>query len=169
MELKPQNDEPEVRVVTTASCASTSGKSKLGYQVGCAPDSEIQFRIISNTGTGAFSRDWVSLRAVQEALATAPAPGEITSFHLRSLYAGRSVNSPPFLLAALMSEGLVRPSTTKRRCYECVDDAAFAAAVNAWKEADRGDGGESAPKKRNAKLKGAAKAAPRKPKSNGSR
>jgi hypothetical protein len=134
--------QPEVRIVKTASCATVSGKSRITYDVGCTPDAEIQLRISANTGGGMFSDGWVSLQAVRKALAGAPS-GEITSHHLHALYAGRSVNTPPFLLAALVNEGLLLPSKSKRRCYECADDAAFLAAVKVWRSAAAGDGGET--------------------------
>jgi len=133
--------QPEVRIVKTATCASVSGKSQIKYDVGCAPDAEIHLRISANTGNGAFSQEWVPLRAVRKAFAGA-SPGEITSHHLRELYAGRSVNTPPFLLAALVNEGLLLPSKSKRRCYECADDAVFLAAAQVWRSADAGGGGE---------------------------
>ena len=139
----------ETRVLKTATCASTSGKSKLTYEVGCAPDSELHMRIAANTGSGAISKNWVSLQAIREALASVPA-GELTSGHMQKACAGQSANNAGFLLAVLMSEGLVRPSTSKRRAYECAEEAAFAAAIDAWKSAADGDG-EKAPKKRRGK------------------
>ena len=140
---------PEVRVLKTATCASTSGKSKLTYEVGCTPDSELHVRITANTGSGAISKNWVAFRAIREVLNGAP-PGELTSGHMQKACAGQSANNAGFLLAVLMSEGLVRSSTSKRRAYECADDAAFDAAINAWKSAADGDG-EKAPKKRRGK------------------
>jgi hypothetical protein len=129
-ETTPQGAS-KVQVLTTASCASTSGKSKLTYEVGCSPDGQIQLRIAANRGSGAFSREWIPLRAIREALSSAP--GGITSLHLRSLYAGRSVNTRSFLLSVLASEGLLRPSTSKRRAYQYADEAAFLSATEAWR------------------------------------
>jgi hypothetical protein len=155
MNPNTQLSEAELRVLKTGTCVSTSGKSKLTYEVGCTPDSEIHLRITANTGSGAISQNWIPFKAIREALASVP-PGELTSSHLHPLYAGKSVNTPAFLLAALMSEGLVRPSTSKRRCYECADDAQFSAAVDAWKT--RGDEGvEVVRRKGGAKPKGASK------------
>ena len=71
-EATPQS-APEVRVLKTATCASTSGKSKLTYDVGRTPDSELHMRIAANTGSGAISKNWVSLQAIREALASVPA------------------------------------------------------------------------------------------------
>ena len=67
-ETTPQS-APEVRVLKTATCASTSGKSKLTYEVGCTPDSEVHVRITANTGSGAISKNWVAFRAIREVLA----------------------------------------------------------------------------------------------------
>ena len=100
----------EVRVLKTTTCASTSGRSKLTYEVGCTADSELHMRITANTGSGAISKNWVAFRAIREVLKGAP-PGELTSGHMQQLCAGQSVNNAGFLLAVLMSEGLVRPST----------------------------------------------------------
>ena len=128
----PSTNESAIRVLKTAKCPSLSGESELTYQVGCDPGSEIHFRIVGNSAAGAFNQDWVSLDAIRKAFAKAPGPQEITSSHLHRLYAHRSVNTPAFLLAALKREGLVRPSTKKRRCHECADDAGFLAATKAW-------------------------------------
>jgi len=154
-EATPQS-APEVRVLKTATCASTSGKSKLTYDVGGTPDSELHVRITANTGTGAISKNWVAFRAIREVLKGAQA-GELTSGHMQSLSAGKSVNNAGFLLAVLMSEGLVRPSTSKRRAYECADDAAFDAAINAWKSVADGDGHGNGPGKRRGKSAGGSK------------
>ena len=150
---------PEVRVLKTATCASTSGKSKLTYEVGSTPDSEVHLRITANTGSGAISQNWVSFRAIRDALKCV-LPGDISSGHMHPLYAGKSVNTRAFLLAALISEGLVRPSTTKRRCYECSDDAAFEAAINAWNADGDGKSVEGAGTKGNAKPTRASKKKP---------
>src|SRR6187455_2779693 len=146
MDANTQQAAPEVKILKTAKCASTSGRSKLTYEVGCTPDSEMHVRITANTSSGAISKNWVAFRAIREVLKGAQA-GELTSGHMQSLSAGKSVNIAGFLLAVLMSEGLVRPSTSKRRAYECADEAAFAAAIVAWKSVADGDG-EKAPKKR---------------------
>ena len=130
----PATTAPEsvVRILKVATCSSVSGKSKLTYHVGCAADSELQFRIFGNSAAGAFNQDWVSLSAIRQAVAKAPGEKEITSFHLHPLYRGKSVNTPSFLLAVLKSEGLVQSSTTKRRCHEWVDEARFVAEMKAW-------------------------------------
>ena len=131
--MKPETSSPEsaVRVLKTATCSSLSGKSKLTYNVGCTAGADIQFRVVENTGTGFFSQEWISLTAIRAAFARAKSDKAITSFLLHSLYQGKSVNTPSFLLAVLKNEGLVQPSTTTRRCQECTDGVKFLAEVNA--------------------------------------
>jgi len=135
MELKPQEVAPEVRVLMTATCASLTGKSKLTYDIGCAPDAAICLRITANSGNGAFNQEWVTLGRIKEVLTGAPA-GEITSFTLRPAFVGKSANNASFMLAVLQSEGLLRPSPKKRRCHELADEAAFATAIAGWNSPD---------------------------------
>ena len=56
---------------------------------------------------------------------------QITSFSLRSLYAGKSTNSPGFLLALLKAEGLVQIKGEKERVYVAFDSGKFMAEVKA--------------------------------------
>ena len=122
---------PAIRVLKIATCPSLSGKSQLTYHLGCTPDAEVQLRIYANTAAGAFNAEWVSVSGMQQALAKAPLPGKLTSFALKPLFQGKSINTPPFLFAALLNEELVRPSTTTKRCYEATDGKKFSAQVKA--------------------------------------
>lgn len=161
MKAEASHVESAVRVLKVATCPSLTGRSKLTYHVGQAPDFEILFRVVSNTGGGFFSQEWASLGDIKAAFAKASGDKELTSFHLYPLFAGKSVNTPAFLLAALKNEGLVRPSTTKRRCYERVDEAMFVAAMQAWAASGKAPKGEDKPKKGHSKtMKGAAQLQP---------
>ncbi|MEY3788110.1 MAG: hypothetical protein RLZ75_2317, partial [Pseudomonadota bacterium] len=51
--------------------------------------------------------------------------GAFTSFALYSLLKGKSNNTPAFLIAALLEEGIVRRSLTEKRCYELCDVSVF--------------------------------------------
>ena len=74
------------------------------------------------------------------------------------MYQGKSINTPSFLLAVLKNEGLVQPSTTKRRCHEWVDEARFVAEMQAWAASGKEAKVEDAPGKGRGKLaKGPAK------------
>ena len=50
----------DVRVLKSGTCPSLSGKSKLGYEVGCGLTSDLYVRVCKNSGTGFFSKDWVA-------------------------------------------------------------------------------------------------------------
>jgi len=48
---------------------------------------------------------------------------------MRDLFVGKSTNTPGFVFAALLAEGLVQPSSIVERCYECTDGKEFFAGV----------------------------------------
>lgn len=128
-EIKPEvSSAPAIRILKIATCPSLSGQSKLTYHVGCNAD-EIKLRIYANSSSGYFSQEWVSLNAIQEAFAKVPADGAITSFLMRNLFTGKSTNTPGFVFAAMLAEGLVQPSSIVERCYECTDGKEFFAEV----------------------------------------
>lgn len=58
---------------------------------------------------------------VEQASAAEP----FTSRVLNPLFTGKSANTPGFLMAVLKNEGLVRPSTSKRRCWQLGNVEAF--------------------------------------------
>ena len=115
--------QPNLRIIKQQQCSSASGKSVLTYHVAVDDKQLPWIRIASNSGGGLFSPEWVSLDALQEVLASATKP--VTSYCLRNLFQGRSSNTPAFLLAALVHEGLLSPSPEKQRCYVPVDVSAF--------------------------------------------
>jgi len=130
--MKSENPESTVvRILKIATCPSMSGKSKLIYHVGCNAESEILFRVYANSAAGFFSKEWVPLVAIQQLFGKAADAKAITSFVLLPLFQGKSINTPAFLFAGLLNEGLVKPSTTTRRCFECTDGKKFFAEVKA--------------------------------------
>jgi hypothetical protein len=118
-----------MRVLKSSTCPTLSGKSKLTYHIGVSPDSVIHLRIFSNSSSGAFSREWVSLEDIQAALDRRLKGQHVTAFLLQPLYKGKSVNTPAFLLAALSQEKLVRVLKGKKREHEILDPSAFIAKV----------------------------------------
>ena len=122
---------PTVRILKAGSCPTVTAKSTLGYHIGCTPESVIQFSVISNSAPGRFNRDWVPLSRILEIFDKIPSDEPITSFVLSPIFRGKSANSAPFLMAVLKSEGLVRPSKLKQRCYERLDAKPFIASVKA--------------------------------------
>jgi hypothetical protein len=121
---------PAFRILKIATCPSLSGKSKLTYHLGCNTEGEILLRVYANSQAGFFNNEWVALTAVQRQFAKGK-EGKLTSSVLRPLFQGKSINTPPFLFAALLNEELVRPSTTTKRCYESTDGKKFFAQAKA--------------------------------------
>ena len=119
------NKEIESTILTlkTGNCSSRSGKSKLTYLIGADSDSEIHFQIHGNTGNGFFNNDWIPLKTILELLGKSG--GAFTSFTLHPLLKGKSNNTPAFLIASLLEEGIINRSLTEKRCYELSDVSVF--------------------------------------------
>jgi hypothetical protein len=92
--MKITEDNPDMRIVKTATTKTITGKSTLTYQIGCLPDSTIHLRVTKNSGAGMFSDEWVAFAAVQEALKDDTVGAAITSIRLVPLFKGKSVNTP---------------------------------------------------------------------------
>ena len=93
--------EPAVRVLKSATCLSLSGKSKLSYEIGCKDGSGILPRILANSASGSFSREWIDVHAIESALDKGPRGAPITSDVLRPLFRGTSSNNQLFCFAVL--------------------------------------------------------------------
>ena len=125
---KLSNSTQSIRIIKIATCPTCSGKTKLTYHLGITEDNKVYIRIVENSGGGFFSEEWVSLVATLEALDKAPYP--ITAVPLISLFKGKSVNTPGFLLAVLKHEGSVKLLEGKVRGYEKLPTETFIAEVN---------------------------------------
>ena len=101
------DETPTVTIIKKATTKSLEGKATLGYQLGMDEASALHWRIASNSGGGFFSDEWVSFKAIQDALAAWPDNQPITSMALRSLFLGKSANNPSFLMATLVKEGVL--------------------------------------------------------------
>ena len=121
--------ELPLRILKIGRCPTVSGKSTLTYHVGCTAESVIKLRLYGNSGNGFLNQDWIPWTAIQERLEPQLGATSFTSQVLHSLFDGKSLNSPGFLMAVLKAEGVVRVSTVKRRCYEPVKDSGFLAEI----------------------------------------
>ena len=121
--MKKETSTEIIRTLKTGKCASRSGKSKLTYLIGADSDSDIHFRIHGNTGNGFFNNDWIPLENILELLGKSG--GAFTSFTLHPLLKGKSNNTPAFLIAALLEEGIIHRSVSEKRCYELSDVSVF--------------------------------------------
>ncbi len=119
--------ESTIHTIKNGNCPSRSGKSKLTYLIGTDADSEIHFRIHGNSGNGFFNNDWIQLENILELLGKSG--GAFTSFALHPLLKGKSNNTPAFLIASLLEEGIIHRSLTEKRCYEMSDVSVFMAKI----------------------------------------
>jgi len=125
--MKKETSTETIHTIKTGNCSSRSGKSKLTYLIGTDSASEIHFRINGNTGNGFFNNDWISLNTILELLGKSG--GAFTSFTLHPLLKGKSNNTPAFLIAALLEEGIIHRSVSEKRCYELSDVSVFMAKI----------------------------------------
>lgn len=147
--------EPSLTVIKKATTKNLQSTATLGYHLGLDDTSVLHWRIASNTGGGFFSDEWVAFTDIQKALTDWPKDLPITSMALRPLFQGKSVNTPSFLLATLVKEGILKPVPDKLRHYQIGDAKPFLEAV------DKLQGAHSKPGKPKPKVK--AKAAARMP------
>ena len=122
--------DDSMRVLSTGTCDTLSGSSKLTYHIGSMPDGEIYIRVHSNTGGGFFSQEWISLQDILTALKKRPEGKPITSILLNPLLRGKSANTPGFLLAVLLHEKVVRSMQGKLRRHELGDPSVFTDKVD---------------------------------------
>ena len=118
-----------MRVLSTGTCETLSGSSKLTYHIGSMPDGEIYLRVIGNTGGGFFSQEWISLRDILTALNRRPDGRPITSILLNPLLRGKSANTPGFMMAVLLHEKVIRSMQGKLRRHELADPSVFTEKV----------------------------------------
>ena len=118
-----------IKILKNDTCPSISGKSTLKYQIGADADDAIMLRITGSSGGGFFSNEWIAFEKIQALLDAHPAEKPITSIVLYPLFRGKSVNTPSFLLAALVHEKLLRPMKGKQRCHEVGDMKIFAEKI----------------------------------------
>ncbi len=114
-----KSEEPAINIIQTTKCQTVSNKSTLTYNIGADDKNDIFMRIFSNSGGGYFSNEWVSLDHITSVLSDVT--GEhITSINLIPLFKGKSVNTPGYLLAVLLKEGLLTSIEDKKRKYAFV-------------------------------------------------
>jgi len=119
------------RILKEASCLTLSGRSTLTYQVG-EEGSVLQFRLTANSGGGHFGKEWIPLHAVLDLLGEGKEPFGWDALH--PMFKGKSTNNQGFLLAVLVSEGLVRPSEGSPGRYELADAEGFRTRMKALQE-----------------------------------
>lgn len=117
----------EIRILKQAQTENLSGRGILNYEIGSKGDS-LYIRLSGNSEKGLFCKNWVPMEAIHQLLT---ANETITSKVLQTLYDGRSVNSPGFMMAVLKHLGLILNTDEKSRTHRRADPTAF---NNAMKE-----------------------------------
>lgn len=119
-----------INVIKKEMTKSVTSKSYIHYELGNDPEGVLHIRISINTGGGYFSNEWVRFDAIYTELDRI-GDQPVTSYHLKPLYEGKSVNTPAFLLAAMKNEGLLVPHPERARCYAKTDPSDFIKAIKA--------------------------------------
>ena len=112
-----KTDDLSPKIILTSKCQTLTKKSTLTYHVGSDDEENIFIRVFSNSGGGYFSNEWISLDKIMSILQNATDDGPITSINLIPLFKGQSSNTPGFMLAALLNEGVLAPLEDKKRSY----------------------------------------------------
>lgn len=131
MTKKAASPETPIRILKISTCSTLSARSTLTYQVGCNAESEIYIRITQNSGNGQFNADWTPLAVIEKLLASHPADKPMTSRVMQPVFRSKSSNSPAFLFACLLAEGLVKAGVEKDSGYLLGDIEAFKQAMSA--------------------------------------
>jgi hypothetical protein len=126
--------ESSITTIKKSTCKTLQGTATLTYHIGLDDTSAIHWKIAASTGNGMFSSEYVAFTDIQKALADRPGNLPITSMTLRPLFQGKSVNTPAFLLATLVKEGILEPVPDKKRHYQLGDSKPFLAAVAELKD-----------------------------------
>lgn len=121
-------ESPIPRIIKSGSCPSLSGLSTLRYALGCDQGSNLLVRLLSNSGSGYFNKDWFSFPLLD--LQLLQAKGALTSHSFQGCLQGKSVNTSGFLMAVFKDLGLIYPSPENPRTYVRGDATAFLAEVN---------------------------------------
>ena len=117
--IKPTKDIPEkskIELVSTQKTSTVSGKSELTYHIGKDEDNNAYIRIWVNSSNGFFSNEWVNVYSIIDLLKKHDG-ASLTSLALEPLFLGKSVNTPGFLVAVLLHEGVLALSEGKKRKY----------------------------------------------------
>jgi hypothetical protein len=123
--MKRTDDNPDMKVLKTATCKTLSGKSTLTYQIGCNSDADIHLRITKNSGGGFFSDEWVKYEDIQAVLKERFKDSPILSHFISPLLQGKSSNTSGFIMGILSHLKLIRPLPKKKRLHELLDPKPF--------------------------------------------
>lgn len=110
-------------------CPSLSGRSMLTYRIVCNAEGDVHISIVANSASGQFNTTPIPLAAIEELLLAHPADKPMSSRVLLPVFRSKSSNSPSFMFAAILAEGLVIPVDTKDSGYTVGNVDAFKQAM----------------------------------------
>lgn len=111
MAAKAAAPELPIRIIKVGTCSTLSQRSTLTFHLGSDADGGIHIRVVQNSGNGQFNADWESLSVIEKLLSAHPAEKPMTSRVMQPVFRSKSSNSPAFLFAALLAEGLIKAGT----------------------------------------------------------
>lgn len=111
-----------IRVLKDGNCPSLTGRSTLGYQLGLKDETELYLRLISNTGSGFFSKEWIACSVIEQLITGA---AELTSTSFKTLFPNKSVNTGGFVMAVIKALGLIQTNVLNSRWHEQAKEMTF--------------------------------------------
>ncbi len=123
-----------ITTLRTDQCPSLSGRSTLTYELGTDPEDRLHLRVTHNTGKGHHNPSWVAWEAIKPLVMKAPT---LAASALAPLFAGTSVNTAGFVLAALKHLGVVQAAVDQRHAYQYVETTDWKAILQAPSFASR--------------------------------
>lgn len=117
-----ENPDALIRVLKSGSYLSLTSRSTLGYQLGCKGESELYLKLVSNTGSGFFSKEWVACSVIEQLINGSV---ELTSTSFKAIFPNKSVNTGGFVMAVIKDLGLLRVNGQNSRWHEHVTGMTF--------------------------------------------
>ncbi|WP_350601462.1 hypothetical protein [Pseudomonas sp. 65/3-MNA-CIBAN-0223] len=114
--------DEQIRVLKRGSCPSLTGRSALGYQLGSKGESELYLKLLSNTGSGFFSKEWIPCSMIEQLITGAT---ELTSTSFKTLFPNKSVNTGGFVMAVIKALGLIQTNVDNSRWHEHTKEITF--------------------------------------------
>ena len=114
--------DDQIRVLKSGSCPSLTGRSTLGYQLGCKGESELYLKLVSNTGSGFYSKEWIPCLVIEQLITGA---AELTSTSFKTLFPNKSVNTGGFVMAVIKALGLIQNNVENSRWHEHIKGMTF--------------------------------------------
>lgn len=111
-----------IRVLKDGNCPSLTGRSTLGYQLGLKDESDLYLRLVSNTGSGFFSKEWIACSVIEQLISGA---AELTSTSFKTLFPNKSVNTGGFVMAVIKALGLIETNPQNTRWHQQTPEMTF--------------------------------------------